>query len=289
MKIYLLITTFFLGATIFNPSKKNVKQNQITVKKINNLNTKYYSEPNSKLWHDLITPDLNISKEFYGKIFNWTFVDVNFKGIKYTTIYNNDKIIGGMIEITSAKNSTWITSLPLSNEDLNNRIKTVMSNGAKVLLPPVKLPGRGKQVVFEGLQGEEFSLISQNDYTSKMDTSEANGNWLGIELWASDVENAKEFYKNAFEVNVEKTEYDNKAYWLFTLESKTLAGMIQNPVTNQGSQWVPYIKMDDPAASVTMAKKASGSVLLAPSMKIREGKIGIIQDPHGAIIAIQKK
>jgi hypothetical protein len=232
---------------------------------------------------------LNISKEFYGKIFNWTFVDVNFKGTKYTTIYNNDKVIGGMIEIKSAKSSTWITSLPLSNEDLNNRIKAVISNGAKVLLPPVKLPGRGKQVVFEGLQGEEFSLISQNEYTSKMDTSEVNGNWLGMEFWASDVENAKEFYKNAFEVNVEKTEYDNKSYWLFTLDSKTLAGMIQNPVTNQGSQWVPYIKMDDPAASVTMAEKASGSVIFAPSMKIREGKIGIIQDPHGAIIAIQKK
>jgi predicted enzyme related to lactoylglutathione lyase len=38
-----------------------------------------------------------------------------------------------------------------------------------------------------------------------------------------------------------------------------------------------------------MAEKASGSVIFAPSMKIREGKIGIIQDPHGAIIAIQKK
>lgn len=47
--------------------------------------------------------------------------------------------------------------------------------------------------------------------------------------------------------------------------------------------------MDDPAASVTIAKKSSGSVLLAPTMKIRGGKIGIIQDPHGAIIAIQKK
>jgi hypothetical protein len=287
MKINLFLTPIFLLSFLFSTNIKLPKEIQNTIHK--QTNSLSIDNPSSSLWHDLITPDLNISKEFYGKIFNWTFVDVNFKGTKYTTIYNNDKVIGGMIEIKSAKSSTWITSLPLSNEDLNNRIKAVISNGAKVLLPPVKLPGRGKQVFFEGLQGEEFSLISKNEYTSKMDTSEVNGNWLGMEFWASDVENAKEFYKNAFEVNVEKTEYDNKSYWLFTLDSKTLAGMIQNPVTNQGSQWVPYIKMDDPAASVTMAEKASGLVIFAPSMKIREGKIGIIQDPHGAIIAIQKK
>ena len=64
--------------------------------------------------------------------------------------------------------------------------------------------------------------------------------------------------------------------------------MIKNPVTNQGTQWVPYVKMNDPVSVVNTAKGSSGSVLLTPTSKIRDGKIGIIQDPHGAIIAIQK-
>lgn len=289
MKIYLIITSIFLLSTLFLTSKKTLEVENKNNENITLMKTSYYNENHTNLWHDLITPDLKISKEFYGKIFNWTFVDVNFKGTKYTTIYNNDKIIGGMIEVKSAKTSTWITSLPLTNQELSKRIKTIVTNGAKVVLPPVKLPGRGKQVVFEGSQGEEFSLISKNEFTSKMNTEETNGNWLGMELWASDVDKAKEFYKNAFEVNVEKTEYDNKSYWLFTLESKILAGMIQNPVINQGSQWVPYIKINDPASMVTEVKKNSGSIILAPSMKFRDGKIGIVQDPHGAIFAIQKK
>ena len=83
--------------------------------------------------------------------------------------------------------------------------------------------------------------------------------------------------------------YDNKAYWLFVAGGNTLAGMIQNPVTNQGSQWVPYVRMGDLESIVSKVKQASGSVILAPNMKVREGKISIIQDPHGAIIAIQKQ
>ncbi len=287
MKINLFLTSIFLFSFLFYPNIQSSKETQKTLHR--SVKNSSYDSSNTNLWHDLITPDLNASKNFYGKIFNWTFSDVNFKGLKYTTIYNKGKIIGGMIEIKSAKNSTWISSLPLSNEDLSERIKSVVGYGAKVLLPPVKLPGRGKQIVFEGMQGEEFSLISENEYTSKMDTEETEGNWFGIELWATDVVKAKEFYEKAFEVDIEKTVYNNKDYWLFSLNSKILAGMINNPVINQGSQWVPYIKINDPSKIISKVEGSSGSILLAPSTEFREGKIGIIEDPHGAIIAIQKK
>ena len=239
------------------------------------------------IWHDLITPNLEESKAFYAEVFGWTYKDTNFKGLMYTTIYNNGKIIGGMIEIKSANSSTWISALPLSNEDLNKRIKMVVASGAKAVLPPLKIAGRGKQVVFEGLQGEEFSLISENDYTRNSDTNLSDNNWLGMELWASNTAEAKTFYEMAFGVSTSETSYDGKPYWLFKAGTSTVAGMTNNPITNQGTQWVPYIKTTTLKALFSKIKNTKADIILTPSPEIRNGDVGIIQDPHGAIIAIQ--
>lgn len=239
------------------------------------------------LWHDLITPDLEASKAFYGDLLGWTFSDTNFKGLLYTTIYNDGNVIGGMIEIKSAKNATWISALALDNASLSKRIKAVVASGAKAVLPPIKLPGRGKQVVFEGPSGEEFSLISDNEFTAQLDASSKNGNWIGMELWADNPAQASTFYDNAFAVSTTKSTYDNKPYWTFNAGDKIVAGMLQNPITNQGSQWVPYIQQNDISAMLPALKKSGANILMNPNKNIRAGKIGIFQDPQGAIFALQ--
>jgi hypothetical protein len=192
-----------------------------------------------------------------------------------------------MIEIKSANSSTWISALPLSNEELNKRIKKVIASGAKAVLPPLKIAGRGKQVVFEGLQGEEFSLISENDYTRNNATTLSDNNWLGMELWASNTAEAKAFYEMAFDVSTSETSYDGKPYWLFKAGTDTVAGMMDNPITNQGTQWVPYIKSSMLTEVFLKIKNTKADIIVAPSQEIRNGDVGIIQDPHGALIAIQ--
>ena len=245
------------------------------------------SEESQELWHDLITPNLEESKIFYGDIFGWTFEDSNFKGTKMTTIINDGNVIGGMIEVKNANTSTWICALPLSTEALNQRIKSVLASGAKAVLPPVKIPGRGKQVVFEGPLGEEFSLISENDYTKKVTPKGVDKSWIGIELWASNTSRGQEFYETAFGVSTTQISYDNKPYWVFKSGEKLVAGMINNPIKNQGSQWVPYIKSTSINELFLKLKNSKAAILLTPTEEVRKGNVGIIQDPHGAIIAIQ--
>ena len=175
---------------------------------------KVYSEQG--LWHDLITPNIEESKEFYNKIFGWTFKEKNIKGFKYALIYNNKMLIGGMLEIPNTKSSTWITSLALSSQELNKRIKLAVANGAKLALNPIKVPGIGKQVIFEGPQGIIFSLVSVNAYNSAIvNEKKAYNDWLGIELWSDDLEKSKAFYESTFNISSEAITIDNKPYWYF--------------------------------------------------------------------------
>ena len=248
---------------------------------------KVYSEQG--LWHDLITPNIEESKEFYNKIFGWTFKEKNSKGFKYALIYNNKMLIGGMLEIPNTKSSTWITSLALSSQELNKRIKLAVANGAKLALNPIKVPGIGKQVIFEGPQGIIFSLVSVNAYNSAIvNEKKAYNDWLGIELWSDDLEKSKAFYESTFNISSEAITIDNKPYWYFKDGEKILAGMTKNPVTNQKGQWIPYVNVELPSAIIEATKRARGSVILSPNKRIRSGALGIIQDPYGAIIAVQQ-
>ena len=240
------------------------------------------------IWHDLITPDLTVSKSFYKALFGWTYAEKNIKGFKYTLIYNGSKVLGGMIEVPNIQSSTWISSLPLEAAELNKRIKLAMANGAKLAIQPLKVAGLGKQVVLEGPQGSVFSLSSKNAFNSSLKTHTDSNSWLGMELWADNPAESKAFYEKTFEVTTEEISVDNKPYWYFKNGETPLAGMTKNPVTNQGSQWVPYVKVASPAAIVTATKQAGGDVILAPTDTIRNGKLTLIQDPHGALIAAQQ-
>ncbi|PQB05862.1 VOC family protein [Aureitalea marina] len=248
-----------------------------------------HQEYSSGIWHDLITPDLKASKLFYKTLFGWSYKEENIKGFKYTIILNEETVIGGMIEVPNIQSSTWISSLPLEASELNSRIKLAISNGAKLAVKPLKVASLGKQVILEGPQGSVFSLSSKNAINSPAMSDSGTNSWLGIELWSDDPEQSKEFYEQTFEVETREVISENKPYWYFTKGEVILAGMIKNPVTNQGGQWVPYVKVASPSAMVTTTKQAGGDVILSPTDTIRNGKLGIIQDPHGALVAVQQE
>ena len=130
--------------------------------------------------------------------------------------------------------------------------------------------------------------VSINPYNAALEVDSGTNSWLGIELWADDANKAQRFYETTFSVTTEKITVDNKPYWHFKSGNRVVAGMAKNPVTNQSSQWVPYLKVNSPAAIVTATKEAGGEVILSPTPSIRNGKLAIIQDPHGALIAVQQ-
>ena len=241
------------------------------------------------IWHDLITPNLEESKGFYGDLLGWSYQTFNVKGFKYALIENNGEVIGGMIEVVTTKSSVWVSSLSVSPQEMRKRVETITANGAQLVIKPLKIPGRGKQLIFKGLQGETFSLITENNQIVKTKNSDKNGNWYGIELWANDIQKAKDFYKKAFNVDSKEDTFDNKPYNYFMLNNIKVGGLIKNPLTNMDSQWIPYLNIKNLNDIVEKVSNLKGEVILSPNKNIRNGSIGIIQDSFGAILCIQKK
>ncbi len=241
------------------------------------------------IWHDLITPNLEKSQTFYKELFGWSYKTFNEKGFKYALIENNGVTIGSMIEVVNTKSSVWILSLIVSPQEMNQQVKDITANGAELVVKPLKIPGRGKQLIFKGLQGETFSLITNTDNVKPFEVKGQEGNWYGMEFWASDIQKAKDFYKKAFKVNTKQVSYDGKPYCFFMNNNSKVGGLIQNPLTNMGAQWVPYLNIKDLNSVINKVKELNGLVVLSPSPEVRNGSIGVIQDQYGAILCIQNK
>jgi hypothetical protein len=241
------------------------------------------------IWHDLITPNLEKSKDFYAELLGWSYQSFNVKGFKYALIENKGEVIGGMIEVATTKSSVWVSSLAVSPQEMRKRVEVIVASGGQLVIKPLKIPGRGKQLIFKGLQGETFSLITDNNQIVKTKNSDKNGNWYGIELWANDIQKAKDFYKKAFNVDSKEDIFDNKPYNYFMLNNIKIGGLIKNPMTNMESQWIPYLNCNDLNKLVQKVTNLQGEVILQPNQKVRNGSIGIIQDSFGAILCIQKK
>lgn len=239
------------------------------------------------IWHDLVTPDLDKSMTFYTAVFGWTFKAIKVKGLRLAAIYAGSERIGGAIEVPGANTAVWVKAIVV--DDLDRGIGLVERNGGRVILPPAAIPGRGTQVIMEGPEGEEFSFIGNVDPSFSRVTLMEDTHLAWSELWADTPENSKNFYEAVFNVVTQESDVDDRPYWVFQSGARKVAGMIQNPVTNQGTQWIPYVLTSDPSGVVENARSGGAFIVLEPAPEVRDGKVGIFQDPLGALVCVQQK
>ena len=52
--------------------------------------------------------------------------------------------------------------------------------------------------------------------------------------------------------------------------------------------WLPYLRVEDPAAMAARAESLGGRVILSPRPEIRGATVAIVADPTGGVVALQK-
>ncbi len=237
------------------------------------------------IWHELATADLASSREFYRELFHWEFTEYSTDGNSYLLVKNEGKYIGGMVSVPDGNQSTWISAI--SVEDTEAAVETALRQGGDVLVKATRINGRGSMALVKDPQGALVSFIHSSIGDPVIE--EVNSfEWLWTELWSDEPNASSEYYASVFPYTVNQTAIDEKPYWVLNQNDRRIAGIINNPIDNMSSQWVPYIKVVDPAYMVSKAKKLGAIVLLQPSEDIRNGSVAVLADPNGAIFCLQK-
>lgn len=109
-------------------------------------------------WNELYTPDLESSKKFYGDLFGWTFETEE----GYTTIKNNGRMNGGIMELTPEMGNmppNWTVYFTV--EDLNGTLERVKELGGSVYMEPKEI-GPGKIAMIAEPTGAAFMIIEMS-------------------------------------------------------------------------------------------------------------------------------
>jgi hypothetical protein len=64
------------------------------------------------------------------------------------------------------------------------------------------------------------------------------------------------------------------------------AGVLPLPPEGRESGWLPYVQVDDVAATVAKVRAAGGRVLREPDAAVLDGRLAVIADPHGAVLGL---
>jgi predicted enzyme related to lactoylglutathione lyase len=244
--------------------------------------------PGKFVWHNLVTSDGEAARRFYGGLFGWEF-EVKEDG-RYSVIMFHGRNLGGILDASkdgnAPKRGRWLSAMSVAN--LEASLAAVDAAGGKQLEAPIDVPGVGHVVTVEDADGAVLHLLSSGR-GDPPDVEPQVHTWLWHELLANHADRALEFYEGAFGYRVEplkkKPSSDYRVLWS---SGEARAGILANPFEGTRSAWVPYVRVDDPAALAERVAELGGTVVIAPRPDVRDGTLALVLDPSGAPVALQK-
>lgn len=113
--------------------------------------------PNTLVWNELQTRDIEGARKFYGEVFGWTYdVDAN----NYVACKESDRVQAGMMQIDDSWGDVppnW--SIYFLVEDVDASTAKAQELGGNIVVPPSPAGDIGKFSVIQDPQGAVFSII----------------------------------------------------------------------------------------------------------------------------------
>lgn len=111
-------------------------------------------------WTELATTNVQSSKDFYGKVFGWTFSDHDMGDMTYTMIKGNANEFGGIWGIPKDKEKHcpphWLSYILVDN--IEDALKKATANGATVIKPVANAGDMGRFAVITDPIGAHIAL-----------------------------------------------------------------------------------------------------------------------------------
>ena len=236
------------------------------------------------VWFDLLTDDVSLAKNFYGKLFGWDFK----KHGSYTVILNKGQAIGGMVRVQPKEGekgtARWIPLL--SVDDVDKAVAFVQNSGGTIHEGPVDMPKRGRGALINDPQEAPLLLLHSFD-GDPPDRDPPIGSWLWIELWTDTPEDSLSFYQALGGYNSFK---ERKGYWILEKDEMWRGGIRSVPY-EEGFKtccWIPVVRVSDAAVTSQQAEALGGQVLVPPKDAGDGGSVSLIEDPAGALLIVQR-
>jgi hypothetical protein len=242
--------------------------------------------PGKFVWADLVTDDVAAARVFYGRLFGWTFQQVD----SYTIASNDERPLCGMIQQPRPKDRParprWFAYLSVDSVQKAERAAT--QAGGRPLAPPHEYPKRGEQAVMADPEDAVFGVIKSSS-GDPQDFLPDPGDWIWIQLLSRDAGKAAAFYRTVGGYDViENTATNRLSDYVLASEGYARATVRTIPAEHEQVRptWLLFVRVKSIGESVAQAQQLGGKVLVEPSPELFDGKVAVIADPTGAAIGL---
>lgn len=241
------------------------------------------------VWHDLITDDPVAVRRFYGELFGWTFEDAERPGGgPYTLAKSGPRYVAGLLEqadpADGAEFSRWLGYLSVA--DVDAAVRHTLETGGSALRDARQVGQVGRAAVIRDPQGAVLGLLRSDRGDPDDSTPMAHGRILWNELLTGDDAAAVEYYRVLAGYEISRAARRGGNYYMLSAGERNRAGILQNPMEGTPAIWLTHFAVNDAAAAARKAAALGATVLLAPSAELRDGRMALIADPTGAILAL---
>jgi hypothetical protein len=108
--------------------------------------------------------------------------------------------------------------------------------------------------------------------------------FVHIELQTQDVEKSRKFYAGMFDWKLE--DIPGMEYTIVNVGEGTGGGMMKKPDSGIPDNWLPYILVDDVAASTKKAQALGATIVKEVTEVPDMGWFSVILDPTGALFGL---
>ncbi len=118
-------------------------------------------QPGTLAWNELVVHDINKAREFYSKLFGWTYTIKEHKGYAYTTFMQGDVMVAGLMKMApewGTMPAQWGPYFAVS--DCDKSVEQAKAMGGTILVEPKDIEGVGRFAVIQDPQGAFFSIIT---------------------------------------------------------------------------------------------------------------------------------
>ena len=244
--------------------------------------------PGKVIWVDLVTPDLDGAKHFYGGLFGWTFRDISTgqPDKNYALALLDGQPVGGLfhrsVPTGQQRHPAWLTFL--SVRDVGAAERVVLARGGKVLSKPRTYRERGRQAVFADPQGSVFAVL-QSSSGDPPDVLAAPGEWIWSSLITTDPGAAAGFYQTLFGYEVfDLPSNDGRQHLLLASDNYARASVNSLPpdVSKPHPHWLNFVRVVNAKDAAAKVAALGGRVLVEPHSDRHGGMIAVVADPSGA-------
>lgn len=240
--------------------------------------------PGKFVWFEHLSADPPRARNFYQQLFTWHVETMRIGESHYPMIVNGKEGIGGFVNGDSG--ARWISYI--SVPDVDASYTAALAAGAKSESAPTDYGTIGRGAAIVDPTGARISLWKSADEDQADADVPING-WVWNELWTSDVDTALAFYSKLIGYTHEAMDMGEQGtYHVLNTSGKGRGGVMRSPDPNMPAQWVPYVRVADVDATLANAKRLGANVCMEGTDIPTVGRIGMMVDPQGAMIAVIK-